>query len=338
MTSLPASENSYLKRLNERSTEDEIFYIYGSTSTHIAEETEYVRKIRATLEKIQNQLFKDEINGRNGSEKASFHILQNGCSQEDNSFASRYQKIVDKLKDQDLQLGDVHRENQVLQIKLEATREAGAGALRDATRRLYETYSKNSEQLRISHREEKQALKASVAEHEERFKKSVEKLNEVAEKIQEKHGRILELEKLMERMQAENAELMEKKNELLRQMGDVSNRNGCVAIQAEVSTVQEQLNHLQRLMMSQHQHLRALIQEREDLKNHLKEQDVTIGELMEKVNTLERQNKDLKYQVDHWNAPKTERASKATCVNEYMISTVTPYLMLSKSKNLTGSS
>lgn len=35
--------------------------LYESTSAHIIEETEYVKKIRTTLQKIRTQMFKDEI-------------------------------------------------------------------------------------------------------------------------------------------------------------------------------------------------------------------------------------------------------------------------------------
>lgn len=154
MTLIPSTGRTYLKRIDERPAEDDIFYMYGSTATHITEETEYVCKIRATLEKIQSQLFKDENNGKTALEGNASHVQENGFTyQEDNSFSSRYKRILEKLKDQDLQLEDVHRENEDLQIKLEASREAGAGAIRDAARKLYENYSKQSEQIRNSHEE-----------------------------------------------------------------------------------------------------------------------------------------------------------------------------------------
>ncbi|KAG9488363.1 hypothetical protein GDO78_007919, partial [Eleutherodactylus coqui] len=248
--------NGFKKKDDQESMEDEMFYMYGSTAAHIKEETEYVRTIRATLEKIQSQLFRDELYSKNTQEK------------------------------------------------LEATREAGAGAIRDATRKLYENYNKRSEQLRKSHEEEKHPLQVSAADHEDRLKKSIEKLNDVAEKIQEKHSRIFELEKLMERMEAD-----------------------------EVFTVEEQINHLQRLMMSQHQNLRSLIQEIEDLKARLKEQDTTIGELKEKVSFLECQNKELKYKVQHWSDPSKIKVTKFTLVNESMLRKTTPYHMLMKHKN-----
>ncbi|KAM4053775.1 coiled-coil domain-containing protein 68 isoform 1-T2 [Anomaloglossus baeobatrachus] len=334
MTTISPFENGFGSKVDQVLMDDEVSYMYGSTSAHIKEETEYVRTIRATLEKIQSHLFKDELYSRNAQEK-------NGLGEKDkDSFQSRYKRIIEKLKDQDLQILDVNRENEDLQIKLEATREAGAGAIRDASRKLYENYNKKSEQLRKSHEEEKRQLQTSTTENEDHFKKSIERLNDVADKIQEKHSRILELEKLMERMEAENASLVEKKhlleNELSRRMDDASNKNGCSTIQNEVFTVDEQINHLQHLMMSQHQHLRALIQESEDLKSRLKEQDVTIGELKEKIDLLECQNKEMKYKVEHRSTPSKFKVSKATSVKESMLgsSTLSPYFMLLRNKNI----
>ncbi|XP_056400865.1 coiled-coil domain-containing protein 68 isoform X2 [Hyla sarda] len=339
MTTISPSENGFTKTVNPDSMEDDIFYLYGSTAAHIKEETEYVRTIRATLEKIQSQLFKDELDSKNTQNTQE----QNGHSKEvEDSFHSRYKRIVEKLKDQDLEILDVHRENQDLQIKLEASREAGAGAIRDATRKLYENYNKKAEQLRKSHEEEKQRLQASSAEHEDRLNKSIEKLNDVADKIQEKHSRILELEKLMERMEAENATLVKKKrlleNELSKRMCEPSKKNSTLSIQAEIFTVEEQINHLHHLMMSQHQHLRSLIQESEELRNRLKEQDVTIGELREKINLLECQNKEMKYKVEHWSSPKKLKVSKVTFVNESMLGGLSPYFLLLKKKNNPGGS
>ncbi|KAM4707139.1 coiled-coil domain-containing protein 68 isoform 1-T2 [Discoglossus pictus] len=339
MTSLQVAQDGFLKRDNLQA-EDDIFYLYGSTAAHITEETEYVRKIRTTLEKIQSQLFKDEVNDvspNSKQEKNSSNIQQNGCHDDDEtSFGSRYKKIIEKLADQDLQLVEIDKENNDLQIKLEATREAGSDAIRNAARRLYENYDKQSEQLRKNHEEEKQKIQESTAENQGNFKQSVEKLHEVAEKIEEKHGRIIELENLMQRMEAEKTTLLNKKrsfeDEILRRMSNHGNKNGCVGLQMEVSTLQEQINHLQFLMMSQHQSLRSLIQETEELKNRLKEQDLTIEDLQDRVNFLEDQNKELKDKVGHLSYSPV-KVSKGVAVSEFMLDNLSPYFMLRNRRN-----
>ncbi|XP_053557103.1 coiled-coil domain-containing protein 68 [Bombina bombina] len=334
------AEDGFSRGDNLRQAEDDIFYMYGSTTTHVTEETEYVRKIRNTLEKIQSQLFKDDVNGKtlnSTQDKISSH-LQNDCSLDDlQSFASRYKRIIENLNNKDEELVEMNKENEDLQIKLEATREAGASVVRSTTRRLYENYSKQSDQLRKAHKDETQKMQVSAAEHEETLKKSVDKLNEVAEKIQEKHGRITELENLMHRMEAEKASLLDKKrsleNELLRRMSSYGNTNSCVAMQTEICTLQEQVNHLQQLMMSQHQSLRCLIQESEELKSRLKEQDERIGDLKERVDCLEHQNKELKQKVGNLSNQNTAKASKGISVNEFMLDRMSPYYMLLSQKH-----
>ncbi|XP_041426036.1 coiled-coil domain-containing protein 68 isoform X2 [Xenopus laevis] len=320
MTSLTVVEHTFPRKDNESKRGDDIFYLYGSTFGHISEETEYVRKIRGTLEKIHGQLFKNEKNTdyvSSNEDQNEANLQQNGTGSYGNSSERKYIQIIDNLEEKELQLVEAHKENGDLQIKLEATREAGAGALRNATRKLYENYSKKSEERRKSHEEEKQKLQASAADHEKEFKQSIGKLHTIAEKIQDKHERITELKNLMERMEEEKSILLEKKRllekEISRRMSLPTNINGCGDTRAEISTVEEQISHLQQLMMSQHQFLHSLIQESEELKNRLKEQDITIGDLKERISLLEHQNKELKSNVDHWSQDKT-KVSKGTFI------------------------
>ncbi|KAE8636674.1 hypothetical protein XENTR_v10003079 [Xenopus tropicalis] len=331
MTSLAVVEHTFPRK----DTGDDVFYFYGSTFAHISEETEYVRKIRGTLEKIQSQLFKNEGNTNHvtsNTDKNLANLQQNGGTGScENSYESKYIQIIDRLEEKELQLVEAHKENSDLQIKLEATREAGAGALRNATRKLYENYIKRSDEHRKSHEEEKQKLQASAVEHEKVFKHSIEKLHTIAERIQDKHEQITELQNLMQRMEEEKSILLEKKRllekEISQRMSDPSYKNGCGNTRIEIATVEEQINHLQQLMMSQHQFLHALIQESEDLKNRLKEQDVTIGDLREKISLLESQNKELKNNVEHWSHDKT-KVSKGTFVKESMFDAKSPYSRL----------
>uniref|UniRef100_A0A8C5LZW1 Uncharacterized protein n=1 Tax=Leptobrachium leishanense TaxID=445787 RepID=A0A8C5LZW1_9ANUR len=375
METLAMAEDGIARIDGMKQTGEDMFYMYGSTAGHTTEETDYIRKIRSTLEKIHNQLFKDDINGNTINSKNDTHNSPDG-----NSFDSRYKQIFEKLQDNDYSLAEAFKENEHLQIKLEASREAGSGAIREATRRLYENYSKKSAELRKRTKEEHEVIQhawelsrfgpetpgvtaqlhqgctsnrhqleaklngrtkdlyASVTEYQETFKKSVVKLNDVAEKIEEKHGRILALENLMKRMEDEKASLLEKKwvleSEISRRMASPGNLNGCLDMQTKVSTTEEQITHLQQLMMLQHQSLRNLIQEREDLKNRLQEQDDTIEHLKERINTLECQNKEMKCKVEQTSNPSRLKVSKGVLVKESMLSSKSPYFMLRNIKLL----
>ncbi|XP_049475935.1 coiled-coil domain-containing protein 68 isoform X2 [Panthera uncia] len=178
--------------------------LYESTSAQIIEETEYVKKIRTTLEKIRNQIFKDEV-GRNSTNhkletKRCPNIHSGSGSEMDPSYCSLH-LLVERMKGKDLKLLEMNKENEVLKIKLEASREAGAAALRNVAQRLFEIYQTQSEEVRKKHEDDKHFLKVNKLEKEQQLKQHVENLNQVAEKLEEKHNQITELENLVQRME-----------------------------------------------------------------------------------------------------------------------------------------
>ncbi|XP_011524505.1 coiled-coil domain-containing protein 68 isoform X3 [Homo sapiens] len=262
--------------------------LYESTSAHIIEETEYVKKIRTTLQKIRTQMFKDEIRHDSTNHK--------------------------------------------LDAKLQASREAGAAALRNVAQRLFENYQTQSEEVRKKQEDSKQLLQVNKLEKEQKLKQHVENLNQVAEKLEEKHSQITELENLVQRMEKEKRTLLERKlsleNKLLQLKSSATYGKSCQDLQREISILQEQISHLQFVIHSQHQNLRSVIQEMEGLKNNLKEQDKRIENLREKVNILEAQNKELKTQVALSSETPRTKVSKAVSTSELKTEGVSPYLML----------
>ncbi|XP_039319711.1 coiled-coil domain-containing protein 68 isoform X1 [Saimiri boliviensis] len=309
--------------------------LYESTSAHIIEETEYVKKIRTTLEKIRTQMFKDEV--RHNSTKHSLdtkccgNLQQSSHSEMDPSCCS-LDLLMKKIKGKDLQLLEMNKENEVLKIKLEASREAGAAALRDVARRLFENYQTKSEEVRKKHEDSKHLLQVNKVEKEQKLKQHVENLNQVAEKLEEKHSQITELESLVQRMEKEKRTLLEKKlsleNKLLQLKSSATHGKRCQDLQMEISILQEQISHLQFVIHSQHQNLRSVIEEMEGLKNNLKEQDKRIENLKEKVNILEAQNKELKTQVALSSETPRAKVSKAVSTSELKTEGISPYFML----------
>ncbi|GAB5579516.1 coiled-coil domain-containing protein 68 [Prionailurus iriomotensis] len=291
--------------------------LYESTSAQIIEETEYVKKIRTTLEKIRNQIFKDEVGPNSTNHKLETkrcpNIHSGSGSEMDPSYCSLH-LLVERMKGKDLKLLEMNKENEVLKIKLEASREAGAAALRNVAQRLFEIYQTQSEEVRKKHEDDKHFLKVNKLEKEQQLKQHVENLNQVAEKLEEKYNRITELENLVQRMEKEKRTLLEKKL--------------CHDLQMEIALLQEQISHLQFVIHSQHQNLRSVIQEMEGLKTNLKEQDKRIENLKEKVNILEAQNKELKTKVALWSKTPRTTVSKGVSTSELKTEGTTPYLML----------
>ncbi|XP_060261275.1 coiled-coil domain-containing protein 68 isoform X2 [Ovis aries] len=178
--------------------------LYESPSAHIIEETEYVKKIRTTLEKIRNQIFRDEVRHSSTNHKLDAKCcgnIQNGSDSAVDSSCGSLDLLMERIKEKDLQLLEMNKENEVLKIKLEASREAGAAALRNAAQRLLENYQTRSEEVRKKHEDRRHLLQVDKLEKEQKLKQHVENLDQIAEKLEEKHKQITELENLVQRME-----------------------------------------------------------------------------------------------------------------------------------------
>ncbi|KAM7320486.1 hypothetical protein ACRRTK_020929 [Alexandromys fortis] len=173
-----------------------------SSSAHILEETEYVRKIRTTLEKIRNHMFKDEAGQGNVNCKRDSELsgnLQNGP--ESTTDPAGLDLLMENMRRKDQQLLEMNRENEVLKIKLEASREAGAAALRNVAQRLFDNYQTHSEDTKKRHEDSKRFLQINNLKKEQMLKQRVENLSELSEKLEEKHGQIIGLENRVQRME-----------------------------------------------------------------------------------------------------------------------------------------
>ncbi|KAG8504555.1 Coiled-coil domain-containing protein 68, partial [Galemys pyrenaicus] len=278
---------------------------YESSPAHIIEETEYVKEIRTTLEKIRNQMFKDD----GGPKDTNYKLVAKHCGNTQNAPDSEMDPsccsldlLIERTKGKNLQLFKMNKENEVLKIKLEASREAGAATLRNVAQRLFENYRTKSDEVRKMHEDSKHLLQMNKLENEQKLKQHIENLNQVNENLEEKHSQITELENLVQRMEKEKRTLLERKlsleKQLLQLKPNAANNKSCQDLQKEIALLREQISHLQFVIHSQHQNLRSAIQEvslikcvslMEGLKSNLKEQDKKIENLKEKVNILEAQ-------------------------------------------------
>lgn len=100
------------------------------------------------------------------SQLCDFHVcpfqccgtVHNGCESEMDPSCCSLHLLMERMKGKDLQLLEMNKENEVLKIKLEASREAGAAALRNAAQRVLEIYQTQSEDVRKKHEDEKHFL------------------------------------------------------------------------------------------------------------------------------------------------------------------------------------
>ncbi|XP_042660687.1 coiled-coil domain-containing protein 68 isoform X2 [Tyto alba] len=284
------------------------YVLYGSSCSQITEEAEYMKKL-------------PQVPGTQAESKSSGWSWS--CS-----------PVATTMKETEEQLLLVQRENQVLKIKLEATREAGAQALRSASQKLYENYQARSEELKKSHEHEKQQIQASKLHEEEKLQQSSENASLLAEGVREKCARIAELENRVQRMEEEKKILIEKKTSFEKMLQQMVSRNEdsnrCLALRERIAALREQINHLQRVIRAQHHGLRGVIGEAEELNNELRSQDKKIENLTEKLTALEAQNKELKDRVEFWSGQPKAKVSKAVWTDAPRYFGASPYLLLTR--------
>uniref|UniRef100_A0A8C6RQA4 Coiled-coil domain containing 68 n=1 Tax=Nannospalax galili TaxID=1026970 RepID=A0A8C6RQA4_NANGA len=175
---------------------------YVSPSAQVIEETEYVKEIRTTLEKIRNQMFKDDIGHSNANYKLEAECYGNMQNGSDSATDTPCLDLLrEKMRRKDLQLLEMNKENEVLKLKLEASREAGAAALRNVAHRLFENYQMQSEDMKKKHEDSRHLLQVNNLEKEQKLKQHVENLSQLSEKLEEKHSQITHMENLVQRME-----------------------------------------------------------------------------------------------------------------------------------------
>ncbi|XP_054843222.1 coiled-coil domain-containing protein 68 [Eublepharis macularius] len=301
--------------------------LYGSSASEITEEIEYIKQIRSTLAKVRPLLCKNH-GVANGMQA---HFQESGLEPDEESLASSFSKTVEKVEEIEQELSRVNKENEWLQIKLDASRAAGIECVRNSSRVLQEEYNQRCEGLKKRHDGVIHTMKARKFEQEEKLKQSTDNLSRMNVALKEKYIQIEELEKRVQRMEEEKKTLTEKKRllkgKLQQMMSKAEDTNSCVKVQTEISTLQEQISHLDHVIHSQHQNLHAVIHQIEDLNNELRLQNERIESLKEKIGMLQAKNEELKYQVQFWSSQSKSVASKAVSVK---LDGAGPYSMVTR--------
>ncbi|KAK6492912.1 coiled-coil domain-containing protein 68-like [Huso huso] len=298
--------------------EDRSVLFYGYSASQFREETEYIKKIRSTLEKVRTQVFGDDCDGCRRQTSGDEVWNQTPWNSSDSetratSFYSRYHQILEDIKEKDRQLYHINLENQELEIRLEASREAGAGALRDASRKLFDMYQMRLEEVRRKHLEDKQILQVGLeCMHLYRIS-GIQLLSEdVPIKLLCNIIYCIALQE--KKVLTERNKFIEKETLSIshNHPDDIKSLRAC---QMEAAVLREKMSHLDDIVLSQNRKLRSSIQQIEQLKRELSGQDKVIWSLHERLLSAEAQNKELKYKVDFWSSQHPEVASTAVSVN-----------------------
>ncbi|XP_072920213.1 coiled-coil domain-containing protein 68-like isoform X3 [Hemitrygon akajei] len=320
--------------------------LYGSAISQIKEETEYIKKMRITLQNLRWEMFEAE-DGLIHSPTQEIPLAESSDTNESDpsmtELCSKYHQILDEIKAKDAELCALLQENEELATQLEATQEAGAAALRNASQKLYKHYQKQMDELKQRHEQEMQRLQAFAEKQEKQLQRSIENFNDLEVKLQQKQNRAMELERRIERMEKEKKELMQRKQLVENEMEcthhasmDVpdSARSRFQSLQLESSTLQEKIFHLDNVVTQQHRNLYSVINKIQNLKMELEKQDQVIAKLKEQLGILEAENNRLKYKVEVVSENKKENNSPVYSASPLPKTTYTlsknqtPYQML----------
>ncbi|XP_041046893.1 coiled-coil domain-containing protein 68-like isoform X1 [Carcharodon carcharias] len=337
------TEHRVLENNNHEPGEKKLYYV--SAMTQIKEETEYIKKMRITLQKMRQQLFEDKDGVTDGQQTQEMKRPMESPEVNESEpcmaeLCSKYRRIMSQIKVKDAQLRAIQWENKELLTKLEATREAGAAAIRNASQKLFEHYQKQMDELRQQHEEEKHKLQAFAEDQEENLERSVENYNNLVLKLQQKQNRAMELEKLIERMEKEKKELIERKQSVEKEMEWKKSSSMDVPdnimrfqdLQLEISILQEKILHLDNVVTQQHRNLYSVINTIENLKMDLAKQDQIILSLREQVGLLEAENRELKYKAEVYSDKQSKKPSPVSCASYESARNKTPYQLLMKWK------
>ncbi|XP_058026706.1 coiled-coil domain-containing protein 68 isoform X2 [Ahaetulla prasina] len=280
-------------QLRENTETAKNFLFRGSTLSEIIEETEYIKKIRSTLAKVQPLLYKKEFNPsiENGTLDSKLRFTESGLVPDEETLSSNNEETLKRMKEVEEELLCVNKENERLKMKLEALRAAGVECLKQSSQKLQENYTKRSEDKKKRQEGVINKMKARKLEQEQILKQSTDSLSQLSVQLNEKYGQVEELGKRVQRMEEEKKTLDEKKQllkkKLHQMMSKAENAQSCVKVQSEMCVLQEQITHLDSVIHTQHQHLHNLIHQIEGLNNELKYQDERIENLKDQIAMLQ---------------------------------------------------
>ncbi|KAM6060683.1 myocardial zonula adherens protein isoform 2-T2 [Theristicus caerulescens] len=304
--------------------------VYGWSADQLKEEMNYIKEVRATLEKVRKKMYGeyDEMKRKiqqltNELKKTLVDVtLENTDIREQiRNLKHTHEQSMEKLREKQKQLETAQIENQLLKLKVESSQEANAEVMREMTRKLYSQYEEKMREEEQKHKAEKEIL----LEETNRLLKAIEEANKKMQitetSIQEKDQRIGELDRLIERMEEERHQL-QKQLELneIQISGAKSDNNSdserSQHLEEVAASLRERIKHLDDMVHCQQKKVKHMVEEIEMLRKKVKEKELFIIQLLEKISFLECENKELQDKLDYLmeNQPKTNIETRDTGV------------------------
>ncbi|XP_021092823.1 myocardial zonula adherens protein isoform X2 [Heterocephalus glaber] len=294
--------------------------VYGWSTSQLKEEMNYIKDVRATLEKVRRRMYGDYDEMRQKIRQLTQELsktlvdvtLENSNIKDQiRNLQRTYEASMDKLREKQRQLEAVQVENQLLQMKVESSQEANAEVMREMTKKLYSQYEERLQEEQRRHSAEREAL----LEETNSFLKAIEEANkkmQAAEiSLEEKDQKIGELDRLIERMEKERhqlqLQLLEHETEMSGEIPE-ADKERYQQLEEASASLRERIRHLDDMVHCQQKKVKQMVEEIESLKKKVQQKQLLILQLLEKISFLEGENNELQSRLDYLTEtqPKTE--------------------------------
>uniref|UniRef100_A0A2K6UZV4 Myocardial zonula adherens protein n=1 Tax=Saimiri boliviensis boliviensis TaxID=39432 RepID=A0A2K6UZV4_SAIBB len=272
--------------------------VYGWSTSQLKEEMNYIKDVRATLEKVRKRMYGDYDEMRQKIRQLTQDLSVSHAQQE---------YLENHIQTQSSALDSFNAMNSALAsdsigLQVESSQEANAEVMREMTKKLYSQYQEKLQEEQRKHSAEKEAL----LEETNSFLKAIEEANkkmQAAEiSLEEKDQRIGELDRLIERMEKERhqlqLQLLEHETEMSGEVTD-SDKERYQQLEEASASLRERIRHLDDMVHCQQKKVKQMVEEIESLKKKLQQKQLLILQLLEKISFLEGENNELQSRLDY---------------------------------------
>uniref|UniRef100_A0A2K6UZV6 Myocardial zonula adherens protein n=1 Tax=Saimiri boliviensis boliviensis TaxID=39432 RepID=A0A2K6UZV6_SAIBB len=242
--------------------------VYGWSTSQLKEEMNYIKDVRATLEKVRKRMYGDYDEMRQKIRQLTQDLSVSHAQQE---------YLENHIQTQSSALDSFNAMNSALAsdsigLQVESSQEANAEVMREMTKKLYSQYQEKLQEEQRKHSAEKEAL----LEETNSFLKAIEEANkkmQAAEiSLEEKDQRIGELDRLIERMEKERhqlqLQLLEHETEMSGEVTD-SDKERYQQLEEASASLRERIRHLDDMVHCQQKKVKQMVEENNELQSRL---------------------------------------------------------------------
>eukprot|EP00062_Callorhinchus_milii_P002305 gi/632939157/ref/XP_007907946.1/ PREDICTED: myocardial zonula adherens protein-like [Callorhinchus milii] len=244
----------------------------------------------------------------------------NKSREEIENLRASYRQSLDQIKEKDQYLQEAQAENQILQLKVESSQEANASVMRDMTRKLYDQYEAKMKEVEQKHQAEKETIQARINQTLQKLEDVTKRAEEAEMMLKERDQKIEEMDQFIVRMEKERHFLRQRLQEQEQQLHDqqlqqrdeldskLSERSQ--RLEEETASLRERIRHLDNMVHCQQKKVKHMIEESQSLKKQIREKDVLIDELMDRISLLEAENNELQDNLAYLKSLSQQQAEK----------------------------